>query len=182
MRRLRLSDLRTKSSLDDVNDPRSQRPGRKSAQRAVATTHPIGTPNKGISPNTGPLASAAWLVTRGLSSQEPRWYVEVTIGTAGASLDVESVTLLRLELYSEEWGFWFRHDDKISWIRVTDVPFVHGRDDHALLGETPPLKHLGRIVRVLENRFAVRFDVERASIRTSLFGAEPAIREWFQDW
>jgi hypothetical protein len=163
-----------------VTDSRSPRPARKSAQRAVASAHPIGTPNKGLSPNTGPLASAAWLVMRGLVSREPRWYVELTLGTTGVT--GEEPTLLRLELYSEEWGFWFRHDDKISWIRVTDVPFVHGRDDHRLLAETPALKNLGSLVRALERRFGVRFDLEAASIRTSLFGAEPAVREWIRSW
>jgi hypothetical protein len=163
-----------------VNDSRSQRPGRKSAQRPVASAHPIGTPNKGLSPNTGPLASAAWLVTRGLVSREPRWYVEVTIPTSQMRADEDTGTALRFELYSEEWGFWFRHDDKVSWIRVTDVPFVHGRDDHGLLAQTPALKNLGWLVSELERRFQVSFVREAAMIRTSLFGAEPTIREWLQ--
>ena len=171
------------SSLDDMNDSRSQRPGRKSAQRPVASSHPIGTPNKGLSPNTGPLASAAWLVTQGLISHEPRWFVEVTIGTSAEGRhDDDAATLLRLELYSEEWGYWFRHDAKVSWIRVTDVPFVHGRDDHSLLPETPKLKNLGQIVRTLEGRFDVQFALEHARIRTSLSDAEPTIRGWLGSW
>ena len=100
----------------------------------------------------------------------------------GTTSDVEAATLLRLELYSEEWGFWFRHEDKVSWIRVTDVPFVHGRDDHALLGAISALKNLGSVVRTLENRFGVQFAFGAASIRTSLSEAEPAIREWLASW
>jgi hypothetical protein len=159
------------SSLDAVSDARSPRPRRKSAQ-----------PPLGISSNTGPLATTAWLIERGLSSREPRWFVEIMIGTSDGFPDKDAATLLRIELFSEEWGFWFQHDNKVSWIRVTDLRFVHGRDEHSLLRETPALGNLGALVRALEKRFDVRFVVETPLIRTNLFGAEPAINEWLRSW
>ena len=144
--------------------------------------HPIGTPVPGVSPNTGPLASASWLLERNLTSPEQRWYVEVALGTGDAPPDDDTGTLLRIELFSEEWGFWFRHADQVSWIRVTDLPFVHGRDDHALLRDTPALRTFGKLVRALERRFDVSFAPEHARIRTSLFGSEAAIRDWLTSW
>ena len=177
-----LSARRTLSSLDGVSDSRSPRARRKSAQPPLSTPHPIGTPTNGVSPNTGPLASAAWLVARGLTPREARWYAEIEIATSERELEGDLPTLLRVEVFSEEWGVWFRRGDKVSWIRVTDVPFVHGRDDHGLLAITPPLKKIGTLVHELERRFGFRFVIETAVIRTSMFGAEPAIREWIGSW
>src|SRR4051794_31932290 len=98
--------------------------------------HPIPTPN-GVSPNTGPLASAAWLVARGLQPKEARWFVEIELASdTGISEGTEQARLL-LEVYAEEWGYRFQRGERVSWIRVTDVPFVHGRDDHELLQKTP---------------------------------------------
>lgn len=142
--------------------------------------HPLGTPS--IRANTGPLATAAWLVARGLVTGEPRWFVEIVIGTSNEAPDEDAPTLLRIELFSEEWGFWFRHAGQQSWIRVTDLPFVHGRDEHALLAETPALRRFGSLVRALERRFDVAFVVDAAAITTSLSGGEPAIREWLRTW
>ena len=119
--------------------------------------------------NTGPLASAEWLLDRGLAAR-PRWFVEISFGDA--------VTRFCLEIYAEEWGFWFRHREAMSWIRVTDIPFVHGRDDFALLGETPPLRQIERLIRALERRYRVVLAPEDAVIRTNLDAAETAIRAW----
>jgi hypothetical protein len=145
-----------------------------------ASVHPIGTPTNGVSPNTGPLATAVWLMTHGLPCREPRWFVEVDLRVPHA--DEDSATLLRIELFSEEWGFWFRHEGKVSWIRVTDVPFAHGRDEHALLSHTPALKNIGRLVSTLEERFGIQFDREAAEIRTSIVGAEQPVRDWIASW
>lgn len=147
-----------------------------------APGHSLGTPATGVSPNTGPLATAAWLVARGLTPAPSRWNAEILLGTSAVPPDEESATLLRLELFSEEWGFAFRHDDKTSWIRVTDLPFVHGRDDHGLLAMTPALRAFGSLVRNLEARFELQFVVEAAVVRSSLVAAESAIRGWIGDW
>lgn len=121
-------------------------------------------------------------MARGLTPHEPRWFVEVTFGVAGAASDKDDTTQLRIELFSEEWGFWFRREGKVSWVRVTDVPFVHGRDEHALLRDTPALKNIGRLVRALEERFDIRFDRDAPLIRTSLLGTEQTIRDWIAAW
>jgi hypothetical protein len=140
--------------------------------------HPLGTPNKGLSPNTGPLATAAWLVARDLVTSESRWHVQVTIGTADPVDDEDKATLLRIELFNDEWGYWFRHAGRVSWIRVTDLPFVHGRDEHGLLAQTPSLKKIGDLLRALERRFDIELQPRCALLRTNLSGAEPTIRDW----
>lgn len=140
---------------------------------------PIGTPS-GLSPHTGPLASAAWLVARGLSPREPRWYVAIVLDTAveaSAELDMTTATRFQLEIFAEEWGFMFCHAGQTSWIRVTDIPFVHGRDDHALLAQTPPLREINMLVRRLEERHDIAFGRDPL-VRTSLLGAESAIADW----
>ncbi len=131
--------------------------------------HPIGTP-RGLSANTGPIASAAWLAARDLYPKEARWHAVVTMTAAESRF--------RIEIYAEEWGFFFEHHGRQSWIRVTDVPFVHGVDDHGLLGSTPPLRQIGKLVRALESAHALRFDRAHADIETTIEGGERSVRSW----
>jgi hypothetical protein len=147
-----------------VNTPRT-----RSRNRGV---HPIGTP-KGLSSNTGPIASAAWLTARDLYPKEPRWHAVIALESLPG-------TTLAIEIFAEEWGFRFTHDAKESWIRVTDVPFVHGRDEHELITQIPPLRDFGTLVRSLEQRFGVRFLRRRAAIRTSIAHSDRAIRRWVE--
>ncbi|HUS32678.1 MAG TPA: hypothetical protein VMZ53_29455 [Kofleriaceae bacterium] len=138
--------------------------------------HPLGTPN-GLSPNTGPLASAAWLVARGLSPSGPKWFVEMELDAAGNSERAPAAKLL-LEVYAEEWGYRFERDGRISWIRVTDVPFVHGRDEHGLLPKTPRLASIGELMRELEAAHAITFERHRPTIRSNVPDGEKAIPLW----
>ena len=138
--------------------------------------HPIGTP-KGLSPNTGPLASAAWLVARGLLPKEPRWFVEIELPASGKTEGNTSAKLL-LEVYAEEWGYRFERENRISWIRVTDVPFVHGRDEHGLLAKTPRLIDIGNLVRQIEAEHALEFQRHAPTIRSNVSDDEGAIRAW----
>jgi hypothetical protein len=131
--------------------------------------HPIGTP-RGLSTNTGPIASAAWLAARDLYPKDPKWHAVATFATEAARF--------QLEIYAEEWGFQFDRDGKQSWIRVTDVPFVHGRDDHELLPRTPPLRHIGKLLRALESTHSLKFDRAAAAIQTTISDGEPTIRSW----
>ena len=133
--------------------------------------HPISTP-RGLSANTGPIASAAWLVARELYPSEQRWHAVATLAAED--------TRFQIEIYAEEWGFKFEHAARESWIRVTDVPFVHGRDDHELLPATPPLKNIGKLVRKLEAAHALRFDRRSAQIDTTIESGEPVIRSWLE--
>lgn len=132
--------------------------------------HPIGTPRKGLSSNTGALASAAWLTQRGIDSAEHKWFVEIVLA-AGAD------TRLRIEIYAEEWGFVFEHGGKESWIRVTDVPFVHGRDEHGLIREVPTLRDIGKLIAELEARYGIEL-ARQPNIRSSIADADSKIRAW----
>jgi hypothetical protein len=157
------------SSLDLVTSP----------TRPRGTVHPIGTP-RALMANTGPLASAAWLVHRDVFPNDPKWSVEIVLVPEGEQVLDGATTSFQLAIYAEEWGFSFSHGSSLSWIRVTDVPFVHGRDELQLLAATPPLKRIGELLYQIERRFGLRFDRPRATIRTTIAGAEPKIRAWLE--
>ena len=138
-----------------------------STEPAPASVHPIPTP---VGTNTGPLATAAWLLARGLTPTERNWSAEITLHAGDARFAIE--------IFAEEWGFVFRHDDRQSWIRVTDIPFVHGHDDFELLPAVTTLRDIANVVREVENRHQLTFDRERAFIRTNVPNAEAAIAAW----
>ena len=122
--------------------------------------------------HAGALAAAAWLTDRGLTSEQSRWFVEIELSAPGSD------TRLQLDVYAEEWGFQLAHRGATSWIRVTDVAFVHGRDDHALLARTPELHHVGAFIAELEREHGIRFDRDASVIRTRLPHAERVVRAW----
>jgi hypothetical protein len=111
-----------------------------------------------------------------------RWHIEIALDVSDApalmDYDEKSATRFHLDIYSEEWGHYFCHGGRSSWIRVTDLAFVHGRDEHHLLGVTPSLRDVGQLLRHLEQKHAIRFRRDLALIRTNLAGAEPKIRQW----
>jgi len=131
-----------------------------------------------VSPLAGTLgarASASWLAALGLEAV-PRWYG--AIGLAG-----NDDSHFELEIYAEEWGFEFRRGSRASWIRVTDVPFVHGRDDYDLLRETPDLLAIGQLIARLEQTQGIQLHRASATIRTNLPASVAVIREWLaQAW
>lgn len=131
----------------------------------------------------GKLAAETWLRTRVLDAPAlTPWHVEAALGVGDApviaELDAATETRFRIEIYSQEWGFFFCHQGAASWIRVTDIPFVHGRDDFSLLATTPALKDIGSLLRSLERRFEIELDRRCAHVRTNLQNAEPTIRQW----
>ena len=69
------------------------------------------------------LAASAWLANRNLIPKDPRWHVEIVLEAVG-----QPDSRFHLEVYAEEWGFKFCHAGRVSWIRVTDVPF--GQSPH----------------------------------------------------
>ena len=155
-----------------MNRPRTRsRRGIKTGSLVLSGIHPIGTPQTGMSPNTGPLAASAWLAALEIVPADQRWSVEITLPAAEDSR-------FRLDVYSEEWGFSFAYRERVSWIRVTDIRFVHGRDDHALFAETPALKNIQTLITGLERRYDIAFDRAAAAVRTSISGAEPALLAW----
>ena len=130
------------------------------------------SPLHGLPPNTGPLATAAWCLSRGLYPKDRNWFVEIAI-PAGSSR-------FAIEIYGAEWGFAFQHEARVSWIRVTDIPFVHGQDDFQLLHETTSLMQIGEVVRKIEHLYGIKFARDEAAVRTSIEDAEPAIRDWIR--
>lgn len=123
---------------------------------------------------TGALASAAWCVARNVFPQAPRWSVDICLDNVpGADRDAPPADArFVLEIFSEEWGFRFLRGNAASWIRVTDVAFVHGRDDFALMRRTPRLENIGALVRALEAEHEVSFDRARPQIRSTFDGAD----------
>jgi hypothetical protein len=129
--------------------------------------------------------SGAWLNGRGLAVPKlTRWSVEIALdaepGPVRADFDERTATRFHIDIYAEEWGFFFCHAGRASWIRVTDVPFVHGRDDFNLLDVTPPLRELGALLGELEHHHAVDFPRDRALVRTNLPYSEARIRAWIE--
>ncbi len=121
----------------------------------------------------GAQASAAWLEARGLASgRVPHWYVEVELRCEDPG------TVVDINVYPEEWGYVVRHAGRVSSVRITDVPFVHGRDEHRLLGTTPTLDRIGELLGNLEIRFDVSFERARATVRSNLPRAIPIVRLW----
>jgi hypothetical protein len=133
--------------------------------------------------NAGAAAAGTWVSDLGLTVPSgTRWHIEIQLDVvetrAPSQFDESTATRFHLDIYSEEWGFYFCHAGQCSWIRVTDVPFVHGRDDFKLLDLAPPLTEIGQLVRELEQRFSIRLRRDLALIRTNLPKAEPAVRSW----
>jgi hypothetical protein len=153
-----------------VSGTRSSKPSRRAEPVVSRTTSP-GLSGAAIA-STGPVATAVWLGERGLFPVQPKWSVEITLRAGRPD------TVLLIEIFAEEWGFQLRHDGRQSWIRVTDVRFVHGRDDHELLAQTRSLRSFGTLVRDLEQRVGVHFDRAAATITTTLDAADAAIRAW----
>jgi hypothetical protein len=114
--------------------------------------------------------AADWLRALGLAPV-PRWHVEVT-------LDAGAGTRFHLNVYAEEWGFAFHHARRSSWIRVTDVPFVHGRDDFNLILIAPDLTGLGAFLGSLEQTHSIDFGRTGATVRSNVPRAQAAVRRW----
>jgi hypothetical protein len=130
----------------------------------------IKSPIHGSRPISGALATAAWCLARGVFPQDNLWFVEIVL-EAGASR-------FTIEVYAAEWGFALHHDERTSWIRVTDIPFVHGRDDFELLPVANSLTNMRRVLETIEVQHGIAFAREGAAVRTNIDGALPAIRDW----
>lgn len=129
--------------------------------------------------------AAAWMCA--LDAKTPpaheRWYAEIAMGVAHerppTDFDESIATRLHINIYSEEWGIYFCHRARSSWIRVTDVAFVHGRDELELFRFMPSsLAQLGLLVRRIESTEGIRFERTQPSIKTNVERAEAAIRNW----
>lgn len=148
----------------------------RSSLVTCAVSHHNGT-------TAGALAASSWLSARSIGAGGLlRWNAEIALdvvdGPAPEEFDDHVASRFHIDIYSEEWGFYFCHGGRASWIRVTDIPFVHGRDDFAVLSATPPLDEIGSLLQALESRYTIAFRRDRALVRTNLPQAEAAIRAW----
>ena len=113
-----------------------------------------------------------------------RWHVAIGLDVrdtpALASFDEATDSRFHIEIYGEEWGYFFCHGGKASWIRITDQAFVHMRDDYGLLASTPKLEDIGKTLRAVEQQHGLKFRRDLAFVSTSLVNAEPAIRTWVE--
>jgi hypothetical protein len=114
-------------------------------------------------------AAARWLAALALTPV-PRWFCEIGLAHDDARFE--------LNIYPEEWGFAFHHKDRSSWIRVTDIAFVHGRDDFGLLAETPDLLAIAAVLARIESSHGVPFPRANADVKTNLENAAEPIRAW----
>ena len=137
-----------------------------------------------MSPHTGPIAAASWLAAREIIPSDPHWSAAIVFDSAEHldtdpdAFDENVHTRFTLDIFAEEWGFKFCYRGRLSWIRVTDIRFVHGRDDHELLSVTPPLRNIGTLIAGLESRFDITFPREHVDVETTIPGAEDAILAW----
>jgi hypothetical protein len=135
--------------------------------------------------HAGALAAAAWLAARGLRPHGPDWTVaislEVRARPAAAATIKRADSRLHIAISASGWELSFRHRGRASRIRVTEVAFVNGGDEHALIRAFPPLRDVGSLVRSLEHRLAISFHRKHASVRTSLLDGEPQIRCWITE-
>jgi hypothetical protein len=153
----------------------------------LAASGSVGGPGSG--PTPGARDAAEWLAARTSGSAGTttgaglqRWHVEIALdvahGRAPSEFDEDTATRFHLDIYSEEWGLFFCHAGHASWIRVTDIPFVHGRDDFSLLALVPPLADIGKLIRRIEATHALAFQRAGAAVRTNVPSLEPAVRSW----
>jgi hypothetical protein len=145
-----------------------------------ARQHPIGTP-RGLSPHGGILAVGAWLAERGLHPPVDRaWRVRIDVDdSVHARVFAETIdTRFQITIHPEHWAYSFCHVGRVTRVCITDMPHVDGRDEHQLVGATPPLKRIGTLMRHVEQRYGIFLLRHQAAIETSLPGSEPIIRAW----
>jgi hypothetical protein len=163
---------KTPSQPPEVSTPRTVTP----------QSHPIGTP-RGLSSNAGIVAVSAWAGARGIYPPVgKRWTVEIAMDIAprpaSPSFSEALDTRFHITINADDWAYMFCQGGRVSAVRVTDIPSVHGRDDHHLLASTPPLKNIGLFLRDLEHRYHVHFQRHHAAIHSSIAGCEPLVRAW----
>jgi hypothetical protein len=142
-------------------------------KRRRTVDEPLNELRRSEDPAHGYVAAALWLKTLQLQAV-PRWHVEVT-------LEASSTTKFNLNVYAEAWGFAFHHARRSSWIRITDIPFVDGRDDFGLLEATPDLNALGGLLSQLETVHAIELPRSNAIVRSNVPNATRAVRRWLED-
>lgn len=155
------------------------------ARSASALIRAISGNGNGTSQTAGAVSAAEWLRARGQSTPAMlRWHVEIALdvvdGPAPVEYDDATATRFHIDIYAEEWGVYFCHAGRSSWIRITDIAFVHGRDDYRLLSWVPSLRDVGSLLRRIEHEHNIRFQRHQASVRSNLAKIEPSVRSWLE--
>src|SRR5437879_5682201 len=103
----------------------------------------------------GTRASRWWVDALGIITPPRSWGVEIMLGVtdkpAPYAFEFARSTRFHVSIWPAEWDFFFCHGGRASWIRVTDVAFVHGKDDFGLLAEATPIHGVGLLIRKLES-------------------------------
>ncbi|NVB78513.1 MAG: hypothetical protein HOV81_08985 [Kofleriaceae bacterium] len=94
------------------------------------------------------------------------------------AIATDADTSFELNIYGEEWGYAFHHGGRGSWIRVTDIPFIHGRDQFHLLARTPDLLAINLLAAELELEHDVALRRASATIRSNIPHATEVVAEW----
>jgi hypothetical protein len=137
-----------------------------------------------VTPRAPPYPSARWLVARGLHPPVEaggRWKVTIALDVVDPRITMAGSAInTRLHILIEcfEWSVFFCHGSGSSWIRVTNVPRVHERDDFELLPHITDLRGLGTFIQRLEQRFQLRFRRQHAAIHTNLIDADQKLLLW----
>ena len=131
-------------------------------------------------PTVGSNAVSQWLRENGLDVAADGWRATIVLPIAVHDVLAGSAaeTRLEVELEPDKWGLCFSHAGRTSRIRVADMAAVDGCDDHDLLVITPQLRDLGRLLRHLEERHAVRFHRDSAEVRTEHAPIKDAALRW----
>jgi len=154
---------------------------RRTTRRNRQITRPLDRPVANTLDDRGP-GTRLGTPPRGIASDNPHWFVEVGLDVvdepAGQVWNGALDSRFHLYVYPEEWGYFFCHGSRSSWIRVADAVRVHGADDYALASHTPPLRDLSAFVRDLEIQHRIKFRRDHALIRSNIDEAEEAVRGW----
>lgn len=122
----------------------------------------------------GAREARAWLAASGLEVGTNRqWWVEMAIPCA-----LHRETTLEIAIYPAEWAVMFRHDNKLSHVRITDEKFTGGVDELDLFPIVTELAHIGRLVTLLSTRHQTELQRDKVAVRSNVPRASTAVRTW----
>jgi len=131
------------------------------------------------SSTVGANAVTRWLRENGLSPELGGWKASIRLVVAVQHVnELADPTRFEIELEPEMWALSFSHQGRTSRIRIAEIATVDGCDDHNLLVVTPQLRDLGRLLRQLERRHALRFHRDTAEVRTDYPLIKDAALRW----
>ncbi len=146
------------------------------AKAAPAKAAPAKAPAKASADE-----SAAWLAARGLSTDKPKWNVQIYLSTEDRPCPEVYAGIsawCQLRVFSSEWDISLYRPNKSSRIRRIDGKNEAYEDDFKLVGKVTSLDKVGELIASFEAQQGVKFRRELASIRTNIAGAKKAVAAW----